>query len=586
MGMLQSCSLKENDPGGFTLESLSTSEESYKTLLNQCYFGMERYMYATDGWMELTDADTDLWTYAGNVDKSSTQYFWYFAGAEPNTTYTNSVWNGIYDGLGGCNTAIEYAKNLPSTMSEAKKNALVAQARFLRAVYYFNAVEQFGAVTMITSVQTDADYSPTRTEPMTIYREVIIPDLEYAVEWLDKGDETALATPTKKSALGFLAKACLQTYEYGTTEFLQKGMDACKKLIDDCNAGGGTYGAYMYPTFAEVFDVANNLANKEALWKYNLYADATGYGSSNGNYKLNRYDEKFLCNLTKFGARVDNYTSRMTWEGSCNGIFMPTQHLLNLFVQADGSLDPRFKASFVTQWNANKAYTWDDANATNFRKAASVAGQSIAEGELAVKFVMPQDADYATEVANKTTSKYLLIDYKDVYDDTNRKVIDTYNGSENMLHYFYPSLSKHNSIDYYVANASKNRLGNRNATFIMRMAEIYLIAAELDIYLNGGSSAMSYINKVRNRAGAASLSGTATVRTVIDERGRELCGEGTRWYDLKRVGYLDNATYLNETHPDLGQYFKSDYKLRPISTTFTATLAEGTEYQNPGYSTK
>lgn len=40
-----------------------------------------------------------------------------------------------------------------------------------------------------------------------------------------------------------------------------------------------------------------------------------------------------------------------------------------------------------------------------------------------------------------------------------------------------------------------------NATFIIRMAEIYLIAAEADIYLNGGANAMGYINKVRQRAG-------------------------------------------------------------------------------------
>ena len=37
---------------------------------------------------------------------------------------------------------------------------------------------------------------------------------------------------------------------------------------------------------------------------------------------------------------------------------------------------------------------------------------------------------------------------------------------------FYPSLNKHNSSNYYVANASKKRNGNLNATFMMRMAEV------------------------------------------------------------------------------------------------------------------
>ena len=65
-----------------------------------------------------------------------------------------------------------------------------------------------------------------------------------------------------------------------------------------------------------------------------------------------------------------------------------------------------------------------------------------------------------------------------------------------------------------MANASKKRNGNLNATFMMRMAEVYLIAAEADILINGGANAMGYINKVRARAGAKALTGTATVRTV------------------------------------------------------------------------
>jgi len=53
---------------------------------------------------------------------------------------------------------------------------------------------------------------------------------------------------------------------------------------------------------------------------------------------------------------------------------------------------------------------------------------------------------------------------------------------------FYPSLMKHNSSNYYVNNLSKKRLGNLNATFMMRTPEVFLIAAEADIYVNGGAN--------------------------------------------------------------------------------------------------
>ena len=138
--------------------------------------------------------------------------------------------------MGACNEAIALGDKPPYT-TEEERNAKIAEARFLRAVYYFNAVEQFGAVTMLTEpvVTETLTYSPTRTDPMTIYQEVIIPDLRFASEWLPTGTHATTTTPTKKAALGFLAKACLQTYEYGSTEYLQEALEigraSCRERV-------------------------------------------------------------------------------------------------------------------------------------------------------------------------------------------------------------------------------------------------------------------------------------------------------------------------------------------------------------------
>lgn len=585
-GGFASCSLEEKNPGGFELGDLALTKDGYEELLNQCFFGMERTYYGTDGFMEFTEGDTDLWTYRANDDNAYQQYFWFYAGATPNKTYTTNLWNSTYDGIAACNTVLQNADRAKANFTEEELNNILAQARFMRAIYYFNAVEQFGGMTKLTEDNMlTVNYSPTRTEPLELYKDIIIPDLEFAAEHLAKGTDDLCTTPTKKAALGFLAKACLQTKEYGTDEYLQKGMDAAQKLIADCEAGGSQYGAYMYPNYEDVFKEENNWTNKEALWKHRWYAGTDGHGSSNGNYKLNRNDEKFLCQVNNFGARENNIDNRVTWDGCYSGIFMPTQHLLNLYVQDDNTLDPRFHKSFTTEWNAQKAYIWKtEDDLSHWEKDASVRGKRIAVGQPAIKVIMPQDADYETEKANMAKAPYLVVDYKAVYDDANRNVImKKADGNENQWRYFYPSLNKHNSSNYYIANASKGRVGNLNATFMMRMSEVYLIAAELDIYLNGGNNAMGYINKVRNRAQAKPLSGTATVRTVLDERGRELCGEYCRFYDLKRTGMLKNDTYLKETHPDLAKYFNANYAVRPISTNFTDKLTNGSEFQNPGY---
>ena len=158
---LHSCTLDEYNAGAFTKEALATSIDGYETLINQCYFAMERFYYGAADWMSLTEGDTDLWTYKANESTSYTQWFWFFAGTSPNTTYTNNWWNGTYDGVGACNEAIALGDKPPYT-TEEERNAKIAEARFLRAVYYFNAVEQFGAVTMLTEPITaeTLTYSP------------------------------------------------------------------------------------------------------------------------------------------------------------------------------------------------------------------------------------------------------------------------------------------------------------------------------------------------------------------------------------------------------------------------------------------
>lgn len=600
----QSCSLEEVNPGGFTMDAMTETEASYEKIINNCYFAMERYFYGANGasgadnnnWMAMTEASTDLWTYQANKSTSYAHWFWYYAGASPNMTYTDNFWSGTYDGIGACNIAITKADMVPFKTEEAR-NAKVAEARFLRAVYYFNAVEQFGGITVITEPVYDKNYHPERTDVMKIYEDIILPDLEFAAEWLPIGDDATTTTPPRKAAIGFLAKAYLQTIEYDASKkYAPKALEYAKILIDDAEAGGAKYNTHLYASYADVFKESNNYQNKEALWKHRWYAGGDVHGSSSGNYRLNRNDEYFLCNVFNFGAITDTQAFRLSWEGGPNGLFMPTQHLLSLYVQEDGTLDPRFHESFTTEWKANTAYKWDSGTVNKYDRENSVVGKEIQVGDLAIKFIMPQDEDYVTEKANKLKSNYLIVDYKDIYNDVAKNINMTYSyvnpsegytsdgKSENLFKFFYPSLNKHNSSNYFVANESKKRNGNLNATFIMRTAEMYLIAAEADIYVNGGSSAMKYINKIRTRAGAKPLSGTATVNMVLDERARELCGEYSRFYDLKRTGLLKDNSYLQETHPDLAKYFRPEYALRPISTNFTSTLeGGGNYYQNPGY---
>ncbi|MEO5995171.1 MAG: RagB/SusD family nutrient uptake outer membrane protein [Chitinophagaceae bacterium] len=75
---------------------------------------------------------------------------------------------------------------------------------------------------------------------------------------------------------------------------------------------------------------------------------------------------------------------------------------------------------------------------------------------------------------------------------------------------------------------------------ILRLADIYLVAAEAEARLNGATvTAYGYINTIRLRAGlpalSTGLSKDAFVAAVLKERSWELFCEGDRWYDLTRT---------------------------------------------------
>ncbi len=89
----------------------------------------------------------------------------------------------------------------------------------------------------------------------------------------------------------------------------------------------------------------------------------------------------------------------------------------------------------------------------------------------------------------------------------------------------------------------------------------------------------------RDRVGAPRvIASDLSVQFILDTRARELCGEYTRWYDLKRMGKL-NRSYLMNTNPDVGQFFKDGvHGLRPIPQGQMDAVSNPNEFlQNNGY---
>ncbi|HLU90661.1 MAG TPA: RagB/SusD family nutrient uptake outer membrane protein [Cyclobacteriaceae bacterium] len=85
--------------------------------------------------------------------------------------------------------------------------------------------------------------------------------------------------------------------------------------------------------------------------------------------------------------------------------------------------------------------------------------------------------------------------------------------------------------------------GPGNNIPILRLADVYLIAAEAEFRMNGSSQkALDYLNTVRRRAFGVPLDSPSlydrtviTLDDILQERSWEFFAEGDRWYDLTRT---------------------------------------------------
>ncbi|MDE6417195.1 MAG: RagB/SusD family nutrient uptake outer membrane protein, partial [Duncaniella sp.] len=140
---------------------------------------------------------------------------------------------------------------------------------------------------------------------------------------------------------------------------------------------------------------------------------------------------------------------------------------------------------------------------------------------------------------------------------------------------------------------------------VFHVSDMYLVAAEAYLMAGNEAQALAKVNDVRNRAKAGALSSfgayeasyvgitnvpfTVTpLDVILDERGRELYAERTRYEDLRRTKQLIRYNLAFSriiTSPSQMQNPKGEYKwLRPIpANEINFNTSMTLEDQNPGY---
>ncbi len=586
MAGTSSCSLDEENLSGVSTSQEWTTPSGFEKKINDCYFDLVRIVYgqAEDTYVLNAEGGTDIWQDAtpggtnGNWSKIL-RYEGSFDGL------CNEGYVGFYGVLSACNAAIYYADKVEG-LTEDKKNALVAEAHFLRAHALYNLVEVWGGKYLPTSVNSSPGSSLPCSKVNEFY-DVIIKDLEFAKTYLPVTQEVR-GHVTRAAAYHLYAKACLtySTYTDGlgyadaiSAEESRRLLQEAKTAADFLITNASSLGVKLYDDVNDVFDEANNKTNEEALFVV-THSTIQAY-NPRGNYYNRSWKHTAAYNANTSGIYLDGLVASYDTEvngfathklAKFNAYMEPSKYMLDLYVDKDMRYDAFFNDVYYinTPTTDDKtAYTWSKTDADRYNLDVARVGNpafNIAIGDTAVYL-----SRKTLSQADREKRRYAYVNLSDNYADP-----------ENPKK-FFPSLKKGDCPSLYAGKPNKPYSSADN--IIYRLGETYLLSAEIEWRLGNPSAAR--INDLRNRACKGhdhSLDVTAgqiDQDFLLDEYAREMIGEWNRWMTLKRFRAFESR--LAKANKQIKSFDKNTHYLRPIPTSELLLLDNAAEYQNPGY---
>ncbi|WP_372634964.1 RagB/SusD family nutrient uptake outer membrane protein [Fodinibius sp.] len=131
----------------------------------------------------------------------------------PSNDIFENFWQSNYNGIFRANKVIQSLDN-PDDLPSADRNRIEGEARFLRALYYFDMVRAFGGVPEITSQVTIEDARTTQRASEEAIYELIISDLETALSNLPAKGEIESGRATTGAAAALLGQVHIYQENY------------------------------------------------------------------------------------------------------------------------------------------------------------------------------------------------------------------------------------------------------------------------------------------------------------------------------------------------------------------------------------
>ena len=487
----------------------------------------------------ISSGDAVKGTDAGDQPEQSfiEQYNWV-----ADNSYFLGKWQHSYDGVARCNEVIQIVGSKEvADMTDAEKLQVVAEARFLRGHYHFEAKKMWNKVPYIDDkIYNRNDPNSTKIPNTADIWPNIEADFDFAAKNLP-AVQSQKGRASQWAAKAYLAKAYV----------FQKKWAPAKTLLEDILANSGKKLVANYHDNYRT--VTNN--NAESIFEVEFSVnDGTTGNNGNAGDNLNW-----------------PYSSTAPGRGCC-GFYQPSQNLVNAFktgnttglpligTAADGSLDSYNKVDLPNDQgiSANASFTLDKSIPVDPRLDWTV-------GRRGVSFLdwgpMPgaswiRDQAYAGPYTGKKWMYYLAEESSSTHSTSRRSVNNNYR--------------------------------------LLKLSHIILWLAECEMELGNLTAAENYVNMIRNRAkkgsvqdatisykvepypaGTFVLNGTGFARNAVYMESRlEFAMEGHRFFDLVRWGIAEKFLnkYVQEesvpgTEPSGRKFNKRTYLIGKVFTS-------------------
>lgn len=450
------------------------------------------------------------------------------------TPFSNEEpWDYNYQGIYRANMIMEKLGEVEWGEQPELEDQYMAEAKFLRAYYYFDLVRLYGNIPLLDKVITNPDeLEIPQADPQDVYA-LIAQDLEYAIQTLEPIPYSNISPDDYGRVTKWAAEALLaRVYLYYTGYYNQSDLagevtkDEARNYIDDVINNGG-------------FSLVDSFKN---LWAQAL-DNFVGEDNSETVFAI-KYTHK-------------GYGDGELYDGS------RWQIMIGLRTQ---NIPP-----YATGWGAATVNPklWNDYETDDSRKEGSIIDidsyMYITQDDDTLTFT---DADQRQHTGY-VWKKFMPISVEVVNDDGTTQITSL--------------ITDLGGDDLY---------DNRQDYPVIRYADVLLMAAELHLNDNLGL-AQQYFNMVRDRAFLDDQhritltndeDGLATIR---EERRFELALEGHRYWDLLRAdGLAGNLSIANEAIDCLEPYevdFRSETQGLFMIPEEQITLSNNTLVQNPGW---